>query len=164
MWSLLFLGCIWYLQERDAAHPPHQAGPRPQLLRILLRDPQQPRQGLSACQAGIFPTFIVSFVIRITPNFCISPNFFYSLPELPKFNGVRQSMSRKMYLKSTFSRWWFCKKINSLKYRIGSLSSWSWYGFGIVLPAFCIFVLKPASGLTVIFLILNNFHIFVHSS
>ena len=39
-------------QEQDAADPPHQARTRAQLLRLLLRDPQLAREGLSTGQAG----------------------------------------------------------------------------------------------------------------
>jgi len=47
--------CVRNQQVKDAAYPSDQARSRPQLLGLLLRDPQLPRQGLSAGQTGTRP-------------------------------------------------------------------------------------------------------------
>lgn len=39
-------GCLRHQQEGNAANTPHPAGPSPQLLRLLLRNPQLARAGL----------------------------------------------------------------------------------------------------------------------
>lgn len=58
-------GRIWNQQVKDAAHPSDQARSRPQLLCLLLRDPQLTRQGLSAGQTGIRPRGLISFFSAI---------------------------------------------------------------------------------------------------
>lgn len=45
-------GGLRHRQGEDAAYSPHPPRTCPQLLRLLLRDPQRPRQGVPARQAG----------------------------------------------------------------------------------------------------------------
>jgi len=56
--------CPGYCPRRSGSNPPHQAWARPQLLGVLLWDPELPWPRLQPCQAGLLPLPLSPFTVH----------------------------------------------------------------------------------------------------